>query len=68
MSFHEILVPIVVAAIPCFGLLMSKKFEMKSKSQDDTSTRIGALEKRLNDNELRFERILGRLDGLEGKR
>jgi hypothetical protein len=67
LTFHEILVPLIVAVTPCIGLLMSKKFEASAKAQDTTSGRIAAIEKRLGDNELKFERILGRLDGLEGK-
>lgn len=64
-DFVTILVPIIIAAIPCIGLIVSKKFESAGATMNKVYARIDALEKRINTNELRFERLSGRLNGMD---
>jgi hypothetical protein len=65
LSFHEILIPIAVAAIPMIGLLLSKRFEYATQSRGRIYERIEKVEDKMSQIELKMERLSGKLNGLD---
>jgi hypothetical protein len=81
LSVEEIIIPCIVAGIPCAGLIITKRFEFGAKAKNKVEDKIAELEKlikekaddlcleklkeQLRKDELIIAKLTGRLDMVE---
>jgi hypothetical protein len=77
LSVQEIIIPCIVAGIPCAGLIITKRFEFGAKAKNRVEDKIAELEKlisekaddlcleKLRKDELIIAKLTGRLDMVE---
>lgn len=71
---YEILIPVLVAAMPMIGLIVTKRFELTGRKIDHASEsrariyqRIEKVEERIGKLEMAHERLEGRINGFNKK-